>query len=56
MAGWLSWLECGANNAKVVGSIPVWANWHEVIFLLHLHTDENSGLISTRVSQLLPER
>lgn len=23
MAGWLSWLECGANNAQVVGSIPV---------------------------------
>lgn len=23
VAGQLSWLECGANNAKVAGSIPI---------------------------------
>lgn len=27
MAGQLSWLERGANNAKVAGSIPVRANF-----------------------------
>ena len=25
MAGYLSWLECGANNTKVMGLIPVQA-------------------------------
>ena len=39
MAPWLSWLERRANNAKVMGSIPLGANF----FFLLLPVDNDSN-------------
>ena len=41
MAGYLSWLECDANNAKFMGSIPILAIMYilSVKITSHMHVN-----------------